>query len=229
MAGALSGLRCRAYGARNALRKAALAGALAVAAGTAQAEVVIAALGDSLTQGFGLPQEEGFVPVLEAWLKGRGNDVRLVNAGVSGDTTAGGLSRVAWTLTDEIDAMIVALGGNDVLRGIDPAVSRANLDGILKTAQEAGVDVLLVGIGAPGNYGPEYRDAFEAIYPSLAEAYGALLEPNFLTPLEEARDGGAPLSDLMQSDGIHPSARGVEIIVDGLGPSVEALVTRAGS
>jgi len=203
--------------------------ALALSAGAAQAEVVIAALGDSLTQGYGLPQEQGFVPVLESWLDARGNDVRLVNAGVSGDTTAGGLSRVGWTLTEDIDAMIVALGGNDVLRGIAPEVARANLEGILQAAGEAGVEVLLVGIGAPGNYGPDYRAAFEAMYPALADTHGALLASNFLGPLEAARDAGAPLSELMQPDGIHPSAQGVEIIVEGLGPAVEALIARAGS
>ena len=222
-------MRQGAYGARRSTRKATLGIALALSATAAQAEVVIAALGDSLTQGYGLPQEQGFVPVLERWLEARGNDVRLVNAGVSGDTTAGGLSRVGWTLTDDIDAMIVALGGNDVLRGIDPEVSRTNLDGILQAASEAGVEVLLVGIGAPGNYGPDYRAAFEAMYPALADTHGALLEADFLAPLRAAQDGGAPLSELMQPDGIHPSARGVEIIVEGLGPAVEALIGRAGS
>ena len=114
--------------------------------------VTIAALGDSLTQGFGLVPEAGFVPQLEAWLKDAGADVALINAGVSGDTTAGGLSRVGWTLTPEVDAMIVALGGNDLLRGIDPAASRANLDGILAAAAEADVPVLLVGIESPQRF-----------------------------------------------------------------------------
>jgi acyl-CoA thioesterase-1 len=201
--------------------------ALALAAPAMAEEVVIAALGDSLTQGFGLPQEDGFVPQMEGWLRARGHDVRLINAGVSGDTTAGGLSRVGWTLTPEVDGMIVALGGNDLLRGIDPEVSRANLDGILAAAQEAEVAVLLVGLQAPGNYGPDYKAEFEAIFPDLAESYDTLLAESFLAGLTEARDKGGAVSELMQPDGIHPSARGVELIVEALGPFVEELVARA--
>lgn len=166
------------------------------------------------------------MPVLEAWLRDRGHDVRLINAGVSGDTTAGGLSRVAWTLTDDVDAMIVALGGNDLLRGIAPEVSRANLEGILSTATQSGVDVLLVGLSAPGNYGPDYKAAFDAIYPELAEQYGTLWEESFLGGLEAAREAGAAVADVMQGDGIHPNAKGVEIIVETLGPQVEELVER---
>lgn len=203
---------------------------LGVSAGQGHAdEVVIAALGDSLTQGYGLPPEDGFVPQMERWLQARGHDVRLINAGVSGDTTAGGLSRVAWTLTDEVDAMIVALGGNDLLRAIDPSVSRANLDGILSAAGESGVEVLLVGLEAPGNYGPDYKREFEAIFPALAEAHGALLAESFLAGLTEARDKGAAVAELMQPDGIHPSARGVDLIVEALGPFVEDLVARVES
>lgn len=123
----------------------------------AQAETVtVAALGDSLTQGYGLPQADGFVPQLQTWLADQGADVNVINAGVSGDTTAGGLSRVGWTLTPEVDAMIVALGGNDYLRGLDPAISRANLDGILAAGQQAGVEMLLVGLTVGGNYGQDY-------------------------------------------------------------------------
>jgi acyl-CoA thioesterase-1 len=118
-------------------------------------QVTVAALGDSLTQGFGLPPEEGFVPQLEGWLRGEGADVSVVNAGVSGDTTAGGLSRIAWTLTDDVNALIVTLGGNDLLRAIPPEASRANLDAILETALARGVSVLLVGMEAPGNFGPK--------------------------------------------------------------------------
>lgn len=183
---------------------------------------MIAALGDSLTAGYGLPAEEGFVPRLQDWLTRNGADVELRNAGVSGDTTQGGLSRVGWTLTEDVDAMIVALGGNDMLRGIDPAVARANLDGILDAADAAGVEVLLIGITAPGNYGAAYKRDFDAIYPALAEAHGALLGPSFLEPLQHLED---PLR-YMQPDGIHPNAEGVERIVEGLGPSVLELVNR---
>lgn len=113
--------------------------ALILSTAAAQADTVtIAALGDSLTQGYGLVPEEGFVPQLQGWLEAQGADVNVINAGVSGDTTAGGLSRVAWTLTPDVDAMIVALGGNDLLRGIDPDVSRANLNGILQAGPRRG-------------------------------------------------------------------------------------------
>ena len=221
-------MRQGAYGARRAARKATLGivATLALAGAAAAEEVVIAALGDSLTQGYGLPPEEGFVPTLERWLQARGHDVRLINAGVSGDTTAGGLSRVDWTLTDEVDGLIVALGGNDMLRGIAPEVARENLDGILRAAGEQGVPVLLAGLDAPGNYGPEYERAFEAMYPDLAERHGALLHQNFLGALDAARQEGAALSDLMQADGLHPTARGVERIVADIGPRVEALIDR---
>ena len=218
-----------AYGAVRGLRKVAagLGLALAVAAGPAAAdEAVIAALGDSLTQGYGLPPEQGFVPQLQGWLDAQGHDVRLINAGVSGDTTAGGLSRVDWTLTDEVDGLIVALGGNDLLRGIDPEVSRENLAGILAAAETAGVEVLLVGVRAPGNYGPDYKAAFEAMYPDLAEAYGALFVEDFLGGLDAAQEAGQAMGALMQPDGIHPSARGVEAIVAALGPAVARLVAR---
>ena len=186
--------------------------------------ITIAALGDSLTQGYGLPAEDGFVPQLEAWLSARGNDVTLINAGVSGDTTQGGLSRVAWTLTPEVDAMIVALGGNDLLRGIDPEVSRANLDGILSTATGQGVEVLLIGLPAPGNYGPDYKLAFDGMYPDLATQYGALHFENFLGPIQARAEEPDAMTRFMQADGIHPSAEGVDLMVEAIGPVVEALI-----
>ncbi|MXQ07960.1 arylesterase [Alphaproteobacteria bacterium GH1-50] len=189
--------------------------------------MTVAALGDSLTQGFGLAPENGFVPVLSRWLDRNGAEVTVINAGVSGDTTAGGLSRVAWTLTPEVDAMIVALGGNDLLRGIDPDVSRANLDGILKAADEADVPVLLVGLDAPSNYGADYEARFEAIFPDLAETHDALLYPSFLAPLTAESDMATALATLMQPDGIHPNAEGVTRIVEGIGPHVLELIARA--
>ena len=185
--------------------------------------VTIAALGDSLTQGYGLVPEAGFVPQLEAWLRGQGADVALINAGVSGDTTAGGLARVAWTLTPEVDAIIVALGGNDLLRGIAPEVSRANLDGILQEATGRGLPVLLIGLEAPGNYGPDYKAAFDGMYPELAERYGALHVDSFLGGLG---DDPAAFGQFMQADGIHPNPEGVLRIVEKLGPTVLELVGR---
>ena len=203
------------------------AGIAAIALGApVQAETVIAALGDSLTQGYGLVPEQGFVPQLEAWLIAEGEDVRLINAGVSGDTTAGGLARVDWTLTDDVDAMIVALGGNDLLRAIPPEASRANLDGILKAASTRNNPVLLIGLSAPGNYGPDYKTAFDAIYPELAEEYGALYVESFLGALQAEADQGAALRQFMQSDGIHPNADGVGKIVAALGPQVRALIAQ---
>src|SRR5690606_38850001 len=130
----------------------------------------------------GLAQGEGLVPQLQAWLDARGHDVEIVNAGVSGDTTMGGLSRLDWTLADRPDAMIVALGGNDLLRGIDPGLSRNNLDQILTRLAAEGIPALLVGLPAPGNYGAEYQSAFGALYPELAEEHGALLLPDMLAP-----------------------------------------------
>lgn len=196
-------------------------------AGLASAETVtIAALGDSLTQGYGLPIEQGFVPQLEAWLEGKGHDVDLINAGVSGDTTQGGLSRVAWTLTPEVDALIVTLGGNDLLRGIGPEVSRTNLEGIVRAATDAGVEVLVVGMQAPGNYGPAYKATFDAMYPEIAEAFGTLYLDSFFAGLGEAGTDLAEVRAFMQADGIHPNAEGVTKIVEGIGPSVQALIDR---
>lgn len=207
----------------------AMTAVLVLAVPASAEEVTIAALGDSLTQGFGLMEEDGFVPQLDGWLQARGHDVVLVNAGVSGDTTAGGLARIGWTLTPEVDAMIVALGGNDLLRGLPPEASRANLDGILTAADEAGVEVLLVGLTAPGNYGPEWQAAFNAMYPELAEIHGALYVADFLAPLTEAAEENpaAAFGSYMQPDGIHPSAEGVALIVEALGPEVETLIARA--
>lgn len=186
-----------------------------------QADTIrLAALGDSLTQGYGLAQGDGLVPQLQEWLRGQGHDVEVLNAGVSGDTTAGGLSRLDWTLADEPDAVMVALGGNDLLRGIDPAVSRANLDAILSRLQAEGVPALLVGLPAPGNYGPEFQAAFQAMYPELAAEYGAMLYPDLLQPITEKHEAGLRYTDLMQGDHIHPSAEGVALIVEALGPVV---------
>lgn len=186
------------------------------------------ALGDSLTQGFGLVEEEGFVPQLESWLTERGHDVVVENHGVSGDTTAGGLARIGWALGDHVDALIVALGGNDLLRGLPPEASRGNLDGILAEAEARGLPVLLIGLRAPGNFGPEYKAAFDAMYPELAAEYGALHVESFLSPLRMAAedDPAAALARYMQPDGIHPSAEGVELIVRTLGPEVETLLER---
>lgn len=191
--------------------------------------MTVAALGDSLTQGYGLPPEDGFVPQLERYLSEAGISATVLNAGVSGDTTAGGLSRIDWTLTPDVDALIVALGGNDLLRGIAPETARANLAGILDRASARGLPVLLIGLEAPSNYGPDYKAAFDAIYPDLAAEYDALHVESFLAPLIAATGGdrAAALARYMQPDGIHPNAAGVAVIVGAIGPAVAELVARA--
>lgn len=216
------------YGASLVLSKMRMAAVCLCTVTAAQADPVeVLALGDSLTAGYGLIDQNGFVPKMRVWLEEQGLEVRLVNAGVSGDTTAGGLSRVEWSLTPATEAVIVALGGNDLLRGIDPAVSRANLEGILEIARDKGLDVLIVGMEAPGNYGPDYKAEFDAMYPELAETYDALYFPRFFEGLYTVGDTPADLRDVMQMDGIHPNAEGVDLIVEAMGPAVADLVRRA--
>lgn len=190
-------------------------------------KLTLVALGDSLTQGYGLPQQDGFVPQLQSWLDQNGADVTVINAGVSGDTTAGGLARLDWTLTPDVDAMIVNLGGNDLLRGIDPAASRTNLEAILQAAQKRNLPVMLVGLRAPGNYGPEFKAAFDAMYPDLAAQYGAIPTDNFFIPLID-QSTKRLATDYMQADGLHPNARGVTLLVAGLGPKVLDLLAKVG-
>ncbi len=180
----------------------------------------IVALGDSLTAGYGLPQEQGFVPQLQAWLMARGQDVVVVNAGVSGDTTAGGVSRLDWSLSPATDALIVNLGGNDLLRGLDPASSAANLDRILATAQARKLPVLLVGLKALNNYGPDFKQQFDAIYPALAAKYGVAFYPDYFGVLKPNDTETMALSKYMQFDGLHPNAVGVATVIEDLGPHV---------
>lgn len=187
----------------------------------------ITAFGDSLVQGYGLPQGQGLVPQLEQWLTDNGAEVTLQNAGVSGDTTAGGAERLDWTLSDNPDGLIVLLGGNDLLRGLSPQEARANLSRILQTAQTRGVAVLLVGMVAPGNYGPEYKQAFDAIYPDLAAEYDALLHPDAFAGIAElAGNDLAAARAYFQDDGIHPNAEGVALNVAALGPVALQLVAQ---
>ncbi|WP_136685110.1 arylesterase [Falsirhodobacter xinxiangensis] len=201
-----------------------LAAALCLTAAPVFADqMTVVALGDSLTQGYGLPDGAGFVPVLQGWLAENGADVTIVNAGVSGDTTAGGLARTDWALVPETDALIVNLGGNDLLRGLDPAQAHANLDGILDKADARGLPVLLLGLRTPANYGPQYQADFDAIYPSVAEEHGAILLPDYLGPVT---DGDRLDRRYMQDDGIHPNAEGVERLVEAVGPAVLELLRR---
>tara|TARA_R110002096_G_scaffold22830_28_gene73227 strand:- start:130 stop:876 length:747 start_codon:yes stop_codon:yes gene_type:complete len=201
--------------------------ATAVSPATAVAPLTVVALGDSLTQGYGLPQQDGFVPQMQAWLRDRGADVTLVNAGVSGDTTAGGAARLDWSLSGPVDALIVNLGGNDLLRGLDPAVSRDNLEKILKGARSRGLPVLLVGLQASTNYGPDFKLRFDAMYPELAARYGALLLTSYFAPLMPESQTALD-RNLMQADGIHPNAEGVKRIVAAMGPKVLDLLAEVG-
>jgi acyl-CoA thioesterase-1 len=188
-------------------------------------EVTVLAFGDSLTQGYGLPEAQGLVPQLDAWLAAKGIEVDLINGGVSGDTTAGGAARVDWSLTQDVDAMIVTLGGNDLLRGLDPSAARTNLRQILEGARSRDVEVLLVGMKAPGNYGAEYKTAFDSIYPDLAQEFGTLYFEDFFAGL--GQDDPAQARRYFQPDGIHPNAEGVGRIVEALGPAVVDLVQQA--
>ena len=190
---------------------------LSSAAHADQDETVIVALGDSLTAGYGLPIEQSFPAQLEDALRKRGHKVRVVNAGVSGDTTAAALRRLDWALSGDTDAVIVELGGNDALQGMPPEATKAALSDILQRLEVKGLPVLLAGMEAPRNLGKEYVSAFGAIYADLAARYSVLLYPFFL-------EGAALNAGLMQKDGIHPNGKGVTVIVDNILPKVEALL-----
>lgn len=195
---------------------------LFAAAGVATAEPVrLLVLGDSLAAGYGLLPEDAFPAQLERRLRRDGLDVRVLNGGVSGDTSAGGRARLGWVLADRPQAVIVELGGNDALRGLDPTATRANLDAIVSRLRKEGVRVLLAGMRAPPNLGRDYEDAFNAIYPALARAHGVMLYPFFL-------DGVAAVPALNQADGIHPNANGVAEIVDRIAPYVVRLIRTGG-
>jgi len=188
--------------------------------------ITVLALGDSLTQGYGLTPKDGFVPQLQGWLRDHDQDVQVINAGVSGDTTAGGAARVAWSLTEDVDAVIVALGGNDILRGIPANLAKANLDSILTQIGGLNLPVLLVGQQATGNYGPAYRDAFNAIYPALAQSHDTALFPDFLAGLTTRNDLNTVMAQYMQPDGLHPNAAGVLLVVEAMGPAVTRLLSQ---
>lgn len=178
-------------------------------------------LGDSLTAGYGLPAAAAFPARLQQALRDKGVAVDIANAGVSGDTASGGRDRLGWSVPEGTDAVIVELGANDALRGIDPKVTRAALAEILEALKARNIAVLLCGMMAPPNYGPDYVAAFNAIYPDLAKAYDVPLYPFFL-------DGVAGDPKLNQADGIHPSAEGVDRIVRNILPTVEAFLTDPG-
>jgi len=173
------------------------------------AEVTVLALGDSLFTGYGLGEGDSYPSRLERALRARGINARIANAGVTGDTSAGGLQRLAFTLSSQQrkpDLVIISLGGNDMLRGLPPEQTRANLDAILAELRKQGIKAVLLGMLAPPNLGAEYRTDFDPIYPALAKKHGAVLVPFFLQPLM-----GRP--DLVQQDHIHPTVQGIEALV----------------
>jgi acyl-CoA thioesterase I len=182
--------------------------------------ITLLALGDSLTSGYGLETNESLPVKLEAALKGRYPDLQIINGGVAGDTAADGLARLDWALTDEVDGLIVGLGANDALRGLDAAQTETALNGIMVKAQLRNLPVLILGMKAPPNMGPDYVARFDSLYPRLAEKYHALLYPFYL-------EGVAAVASLNQSDGIHPNGQGVDVIVSKVTPSVEELIGKA--
>jgi acyl-CoA thioesterase I len=193
--------------------------AAVIPAAIAETPVKIVALGDSLTAGLGLPEKDGFVPRLQAALVVKGIAAAIVNAGVSGDTTAGGLARLDWSVPEGTDAVILELGANDMLRGFKPQVTRDALDEIVQRLKNRHIAVLLCGMRAAPNLGGDFARSFEPIYPELAAKYGVLLYPFFL-------DGVAGDRSLNQHDGLHPTAAGVDTIVAGILPKVEELIGR---
>jgi len=168
-------------------------------------------LGDSLTAGYGVSAEQSLPVRLEAALKAEGRNVTVLNDGVSGDTSAGGLDRVDWILGDKPDIVLVELGANDALRGIDPASTEKNLSAIVEKIKAAGIPVWIIGMMAPRNLGPDYVDAFDGIYKRLADKYQTPLYPFLL-------DGVATDPALSQADGLHPNPKGVEVIVQHMLP-----------
>jgi acyl-CoA thioesterase-1 len=197
---------------------AALMGAAPAVATEAPVKLVV--LGDSLSAGYGLPANETFPARLAKALAAKGIVVDVTNAGVSGDTASDGLSRVDWSIADGTEAVIVELGANDALRGIDPALTKSALDKILSKLGDRHVAVLLAGMQAPRNLGPDYVKAFDALYPALAAAHPVVFYPFFL-------DGVATDPKLNQGDGLHPNAAGVDAIVARILPRVEELIARA--
>jgi len=193
-----------------------------VLAPAAQAQgrpIRLVALGDSLSAGYGLPQEAAFPVALERALKARGHKVEVANAGVSGDTSSGGLDRLDWSVPDGTDGVILELGANDMLRGLDPALTRRNIDAIVQRLKARNIPVMLAGMYASRNLGPDYVQKFDSLYPDIAKKHDLVLYPFFL-------DGVAGERSLNLPDGMHPTAKGIEIIVARILPTVERFLAR---
>ena len=218
--------RCNGYGLAHVVCAVALVNVLtsillftaAVAGNTKPIHLV--AFGDSLSAGYGLRSSQSFPAQLQKELKARGHDVVVSNGGVSGDTTADGLARITWAIGNDADAVILEFGGNDALRGIDPKVTRANLEKILAKLAEKHIPVLLAGMRSPANWGDTYAEDFDAIFPDLAKQHALLFYPFFL-------DGVVLDAKLNQDDGMHPNSKGVAQIVRSMLPSVEELISKA--
>jgi acyl-CoA thioesterase I len=222
-------LRSRSYGVVVAAVQTAVSGAALSAflglflVGITQAAdtpIKIVALGDSLTAGYNLPASAAFPVKLERALRAKGHMVEVVNAGVSGDTASGGLARLDWSVPDGTAAVIVELGANDMLRGLDPKVTQQALEEIVRRLTERRIVVLIAGMRAIPNLGINFANGFEPIYPEIASKYDALLYPFFL-------DGVAGDTKLNQRDGLHPTAAGIDVIVAGILPKAEELIARA--
>jgi len=179
----------------------------------------LVAFGDSLSAGYGLPQEAAFPATLERALKARGHNVEVINAGVSGDTASAGLDRLDWSVPEGTDGVILELGANDMLRGLDPAVPRRAIDAIVQRLRARGIPVLLAGMVASRNLGAAYVQNFDSLYPEIAKKHGLVLYPFFL-------DGVAGERSLNLQDGIHPTAKGIEVIVGRILPTVETFLAR---
>lgn len=197
----------------------ALAALVIGTAAAAAAPLKLVALGDSLTAGYGLPGDAAFPAVLERVLKARGHDVTVANAGVSGDTATGGLERVDWSVPDGTDGVILELGANDMLRGKDPAVTEKALAAIVAQLKVRRIPVMLAGMRSARNYGEDYARRFETIFPDLARREDLVFYPFFL-------EGVAGDRALALPDGLHPTARGVEIVVERILPTVETFLSR---
>jgi acyl-CoA thioesterase-1 len=192
---------------------------LAASPASAERSLKIVAFGDSLTSGFGLAANDAFPVKLRQALAAKGIKVDIVNAGVGGDTATAGLARLDWSVPADTDGVILELGANDALRGVDPAVTRKALDTIMQKLKQRGIPVLLCGMYAPPNMGDEFVQTYRDMYPALAKTYGALLYPFFLDPV-------AGRAELNQHDGIHPNPQGVDLIVQAILPKVEELIAK---
>jgi acyl-CoA thioesterase-1 len=186
----------------------------------ADSQIRILMLGDSLTQGYGLEEKKGLVPKLQNWLSTNNVEVLLINGGVSGDTTLGGFERLDWLLTPNINGVVVALGGNDLLRGFDPKFTKNNLQAIFKNLKSKGINSVIVGTISPINYGPQFKKEYDAIYPSLAREYNLSYIDSLFSPLIDKKTREISVN-LLQADGIHPNEKGVEAIVNYIGPVIK--------